>query len=858
MPWPKAFFIKEKPTRTKSKNYDCGACGLYKGCKSPKMLPTGEGHLNILAVAESPGREEDERGIQLIGDAGQLLREKLAVHGLDLDRDFWKTNVICCRPFNNREPTLSELKCCMPRLFEAIGKYKPKMIWLMGNVAIESYFLFRRFKNKTISLWRKRCIPDPLTNAWIVPLLHPSFVLRNKGNKNVESVYDRDLKWAVGLINKPAPIFPDYEKQLHLITNYDQLLQILQQLEKIEKPIPFIFDYETTGIKPHNPENKIVSIAFCLDEDAYSFPYQYPGSWTEKQLGIIKQKWLNALVNPNLKKVAHGLKFENDWTKYVFNIQPTPWESCSMTLQHVLDGRTGGAGLKFQVFTRWGLIYDEIIEPFKKEIANGLNKMDEAPLLELLKYGASDSLFGFWLYQEQQKELSLNANTSLRKASDFFHEGLLAFADMEESGLNVDMNYYKSEDKRLDVKIKQLENKLHSTPIAKDFETKEEKVINWGSNKDLSKLLFEYLNIKSVKKTSSGKNESVDADALEMYAKDYPIIRDLILKRKLEKIKNTYLTQFTREEFNGKIYPIFNLHTTRTYRSSCDSPNFQNIPTRDEEARKSTRMGIIPTPGNQLLEADFSGMEVRIAACYTGDEVLINYIKDSTSDMHRDQASLLFKLPNELITKEIRFEAKNGWVFPLFYGSYYVSCARNLWGRISSLKLSDGKPLQAWLKENKIITYTGFEERCKKLEQEFWDRFKTFRKWQEQTIISFQRKGFVEMYHGFRRGGLLDQNQIINSGIQGSAFHCLLWCLIQINKVRKKERWKTTIPGQIHDSIIFDLNPVEKEHVIQTLHRIATKDLVEAHKWIITPMEIELEIAPINRSWFEKKPLALK
>ncbi len=1222
MSWPKPFFVKEKP-KTKIKGYDCESCGLYKGCKSPKMEPTGEGRLGVLCVAEAPGGEEDLQNIQLIGDAGQLFRKKLAVHGLDLDRDFYKHNSLACRTPNNREPKLSELKCCRPRLFKAIEELKPKMIWLMGNHALESYFMDRRLDNKKIGLWRKRCIPDPLTNAYIIPMLHPSFMLRNQGNRNIESVYDRDLKWAISQTNRESPHFPEYESKLKLITDYDQLVHLLDMFIKNE-PTIFVFDYETTGIKPHKPGNKIASISFCSGEEAYSFPYQYPGIWNEKQLATIKQKWINVLISPVLKKVAHNLKFEDAWSRHIFGVQPTPWNNCSMVTQHVLDDRTGCCGLKFQAFVRWGIYgYDDIIDPYKKETANGLNRMLEAPLMELLKYNAMDALLEYWLYQEQQKELSLSSNKSLRDATDFFHEGLLTFADMEQDGIPVNMDYYKKEEKRLETKIKQLENKLDNSSVALEFESKEGRKVNWGSNTDLPKLLFTYCKIKSRKKTASGKHESVDADALEMYAEEHPFINDLITKRKLEKTKGTYLAQFIREEYNGKIYPIFNLHTARSFRScvakgtfvdiirdktpvripieqvrkgnyaycfddnlkpairiitwagktgtkgvvrihwkggptnkgfldvtpdhlvrlvdgtytqaknlrndhrtefqskqspktrvlafhrdiskidrlfftnnavlehrflysqligplkdeeivhhkdenhynnhldnlskmknlpkhssyhypntigtkksreknrmvvinnwkkgaydhiikrgkdnsnwlglsrwkclrilaeskgqltvatkrkkQCDfgtlkkylklykidswlvrlrydsngnyisknrlikvamngieasrkefghnyyklkklyqfysipfnrkwgnqfgpftlynhiitniewinkkvdvydieveethnffaneicvhnsssDPNFQNIPVRDEEAKRSIRSGIIPSPGNKILEIDFGGIEVAVAAATTKDPVLMNYLIKG-GDMHRDQAFELFFLDEtagnwkEPPLSDIRFYTKNQWTFPQFYGSYFVSCAKNLWGTIEKLKLENGKPLKQHLKENRIITYQGFESHLERKEKKFWDRFKVFREWQEQIINFYQGRGYIQMFHGFRRSGLLDRNQIINSTIQGSAFHILLAACIKINKIRKEENWKTTMPGQIHDSIFFDLNPSEEKHVLKTVSRIMTKDIPKMYKWVNVPLKVEAEITEVDGSWYTKKP----
>ena len=124
--------------------------------------------LDCLVIAESPGKTEDEKGVQLIGSAGQKLREKLARYDLDLDKDFWKINAINCRPPNNRTPTKKEISCCWDRVKEVIDELKPECIWLLGGVAIESFLnnMYKgRFYNTSVGTWRGFCIPDRKINA---------------------------------------------------------------------------------------------------------------------------------------------------------------------------------------------------------------------------------------------------------------------------------------------------------------------------------------------------------------------------------------------------------------------------------------------------------------------------------------------------------------------------------------------------------------------------------------------------------------------------------------------------------------------------------------------------------------------
>src|SRR3990167_7733579 len=108
----KGFFSLSSITSPKpsSEVAKCGLCGLAKTCKSPKMPYTGEGRKKILVVAEAPGRKEDEKGTQLIGQDGQLLRQTLKQLDIDLDWDCWKTNAVICRPPNNITPKEEQIE----------------------------------------------------------------------------------------------------------------------------------------------------------------------------------------------------------------------------------------------------------------------------------------------------------------------------------------------------------------------------------------------------------------------------------------------------------------------------------------------------------------------------------------------------------------------------------------------------------------------------------------------------------------------------------------------------------------------------------------------------------------------------
>lgn len=828
----------------------CDNCGLYKECISPKMPTTGKGKLKVLIIAEAPGKTEDAQNKQLIGDAGQLLRKKLKERNLDLDTDFWKTNALICRPPDNREPTKAELKCCRPNIDKEINRLQPKFIWLLGKSAVESFYL-GKFSDITIGRWRNFCIPDKTTNAYVLPMYHPSFLLRNSSDPLLNSVFDKDLDFAIKCLKLPPYAHKNYLDYVYPLTDYDSVLEMLEIILE-EKPETLTFDYETTGLKPYDEGHKIVAISACDSDDyAFSFPYQHKYNlWEENQFFQITKLWKAILLDKTIGKVMCNSKFEDNWSRRIFNIDRVEnIVACTMNSAHIIDGRGGYTGLKFQTYLHFGI--DDYSKEIKKYLessnSKGFNKVEEAPFDKLLLYSATDSLMTKWVYEKQKTIFGKNQN--LEKARLFFLKGLSCFSDIQQEGINTDVDYYFRTYKELGTTIEKREEELNNTEEVKQFENKYRKKINYESSHDLRKLLFDIMGISSKKETNT-KLQSVDEEVLSKIK--HPITNKILEKRKINKIRNTYLGQFVREiNDDNKIRPFFDLHIPKTYRSSSSAPNWQNLPEHDEEAKKAVKLGIIPSKGNKLLHWDYGSIEVRMGAVYTKDPVLIDYINDPKTDMHRDVASDIFILNN--VTKDIRFVAKNDFVFPEFYGSYYRNTAKNIWKNSLYLKTSSGSTIKDHLKNKGIPDYAEFENHIKTIEDKFWKKFKVFKQWQENHIDNFISNGKLEMLFGFQSSGYLTRNKIINYPFQGTAFHCLLWSIIEINKTLKENKYKSKIVGQIHDCCIFDLVPEEGQDIIELSEDIATKRIRKEFAWINVPLEIEWEGTDIDEPWYYSK-----
>ena len=456
---------------------------------------------------------------------------------------------------------------------------------------------------------------------------------------------------------------------------------------------------------------------------------------------------------------------------------------------------------------------------------------------------------------------------NIKDANDLVHQGILSFARTERQGIRVDIIRAKKERGKLTVVIDELLKKFEQTNFCKHWEyTRGKSKLNINSNYQLSHYLYKVKKIKPLKLTPSGQG-STDEEALE--ALGIPELNDLLRIRKLKKMRDTYLHGFINESVDGFIHPVFNLHIAVTYRSSSDSPNFQNLPVRDEEAKKIIRTCLFPRLGHQLLEIDFSGLEVCIATCYHKDPTMIKYIKDPGSDMHADMAIQIFFLDGfdkkEKSFEKLRYGTKNGFVFPQFYGDYYGNNVGSLsreaklpmkqvYKDNDGIKLSNGIHLGEHLRSNGIKSVKSFTEHLREIENHFWtERFPVYADWKKRWWRKYQKNGYFDMLTGFRCSGVMDRNDVINYPIQGSAFHCLLWSFIELARlIYEVQKLDTRLIGQIHDSILFDVHPDELDFVLEMAKRVTCEDLLKAWDWIIVPLSVEMELCEEDQSGYYK------
>lgn len=253
----------------------------------------------------------------------------------------------------------------------------------------------------------------------------------------------------------------------------------------------------------------------------------------------------------------------------------------------------------------------------------------------------------------------MTRKVSTPAAYKLMHDGALALVDVEANGICIDHVYLAKATKMIKRRIKLNDEKLRKSKVYSKWRRMYGAKTNLDSGKQLSHVL-----------------DLPDSQETTLEALGSKFTKAYLRNKKYKKLLSTQLLGIRREMYRvGNkwfISPFFNLHLVRTYRSSSDRINFQNIPIRDEELAEIVRQIFIPRASNRvIIEIDYGGIEVKIAACYHKDPVMLDYLNDPTKDMHTDTASQCYKIKKSDVTKKVRHAAKNQFVFPEFYGSVY-------------------------------------------------------------------------------------------------------------------------------------------------------------------------------------------
>lgn len=392
-------------------------------------------------------------------------------------------------------------------------------------------------------------------------------------------------------------------------------------------------------------------------------------------------------------------------------------------------------------------------------------------------------------------------------------------AEMEFNGIHLDVGFYKKLEDEFSLTLSEIEKKI--ADIAGE-------TINLKSPKQVSHLLFEKLQLPIIRKTKTGA--STDSDVLlELIGLGVSEIPALILNyREIEKLNSTYVKALPKMVSGNtkKIHTHFNQFNAATGRLSSDTPNLQNIPIRSESGRK-LRRGFIAAPNRLLLSADYSQVELRILAHFSEDPAMIHAFKEGL-DIHIQTAAEMFNKSLSEVTKDDRSKAK-AINFGLMYGQ-------------SSFGLSQTLHIEQHEAKEFITNYFNKFNRVKV----FLDSLKEFceKTGYAQTLLG--RKRFVgDIKSTNRTIKSMAERIAVNSPIQGTAADIIKLAMIKIDEEMKIKNLNSKMLLQVHDELIFDVDPTEIEVMKELVKR-----LMEGAVTLKVPLLVEMAT---GANWYTLK-----
>jgi DNA polymerase-1 len=358
---------------------------------------------------------------------------------------------------------------------------------------------------------------------------------------------------------------------------------------------------------------------------------------------------------------------------------------------------------------------------------------------------------------------------------------------MEQTGIEVDRGRLRELSDTFSDQMQEIESRIYG--LAGE-------TFNINSSQQLGSILFEKLGLPVQKKTKKKTGYSTDVDVLTTLADRHELPALVLRYRSLSKLKSTYadaLLELIHPE-TGRIHTSFNQTVTATGRLSSSDPNLQNIPIRTEEGRQ-IRSAFIPKQGWELMSADYSQIELRLLAHYSDDPILIQAFREG-EDIHMRTATEVFQTFPSFITDELRRQAK-AINFGIIYGM-------SAFGLSKQLGISQ-KMAQQYI-DNYFARYKGVKE--------FMDSaIETARASKQTSTLLGRIRPLPDITASNRTVRQFAERTAINTPLQGTAADLIKIAMIRVEKALSGKKFKTAMLLTVHDELVFEVPPEEKEAV---------------------------------------------
>jgi DNA polymerase-1 len=519
------------------------------------------------------------------------------------------------------------------------------------------------------------------------------------------------------------------------------------------------------------------------------------------------------LADPAVRKVGHNIKYD----MIVLERAGAPLDGVyfdTSLASYVLDPGKRQHGLDILALDRFQAkltSYAEVAGSGRSEIP-----FPEVPLEAAAEYSGEDADYTLRLYGRLKEDLE--AHSMLDLLEDIEMPLVPVLADMEKSGVRIDLDFFGALRERFTREIAQVEEEIHKLAGGE---------VNIRSVPQMRELLFERLELPVLRKTKTGP--STDEGVLrELAAQGHQIPRLILEYRELDKLDGTYISKLPAlvHPETGRIHTTFNQTVAATGRLSSSDPNLQNIPVRTTLGRE-IRKGFVPADGYVFLSADYSQIELRVLAHLSEDPAFVEAFR-ADRDIHRETAARIFGVDPEAVNGGMRDQAKT-INFATIYGQGSVALA-------GQLGISRAQADQF------IANY--------------FERFSGVRRYLDEMKEQAKERGYVETLLGRRRyipeirsrnPGVrgFGERLATNSPIQGTAAD-----LIKIAMIRLHGRLAASGTGarmllQVHDELLLEV----PEASVEEARRIVREEMESAIQ-LEVPLKVDMGVGP---SWYDSK-----
>lgn len=581
------------------------------------------------------------------------------------------------------------------------------------------------------------------------------------------------------------------------VTKEDELSVVV---DKISQAKYLVLDTETSSLNPWQGELVGLSLSVTPGE---AYFVKYDKSLIKTQTWL---KFLELLADEKLPKIGHNLKFDYKVLE-LNNIKLAGLVFDTLLAVYLIKGGERTLDLKSLVFEEYGYKMTNIEELIGAK-GVGQKNMSEVPLVEVTNYACADADYTGRLYQTYGPKLK---ELSLAKLFGEIEVPLVkVLGDMEIAGVKIDDDFLNKMAKTLKADIAGLEKKIYEL-CGLEF--------NINSPKQLKEVLFNKLQIdqSGLKRTKTGI--STAASELEKMRGLHPVIEEIFEYRELAKLLSTYVEALPEliNKKTGRVHTSYNQTITATGRLSSSDPNLQNIPIRTEWGKK-IRQAFVAEKNMVLLSADYSQIELRIAAHLANDKKMIEVFKQGR-DFHTATAAFIHDVPIDKVSPEQRRSAKE-----VNFGVLYGMGAWGLSERTGLSRYEAKEFIDRYFK-----SFSGLATWIEKI--------KTQTKQDGYAMTLLGRRRYIpEINSGVAQVRAQAERMAVNLPVQGTAADILKIAMIKLAKDLAAVSEGTKMLLQVHDELVFEVPKKEVGTVAKFI-----KQTMESAANLNTPLVVDIK-----------------